>query len=423
MTVSLAACGGKTNEPKDDSNKKKGEVSISWWGGDERHTATIAAIDKFKELNPDIKVTSTYSAWTGWEDKMSTQFYSKSAPDVNQINWNWITSFSSDGSAFADLNDYSEIIDLTQFPKEALEKCTIADKLQGIPIAMTGRIFYYNKTTFDKAGISVPTSYEELLAAGKTFKEKLGDEYYPLVLTELDRMFLMVSYLQSVYGKEWVEDGKLQYNQKQIEEGMEFIQGLEKNHVIPAIQTVKGDGAESMDKNPKWMEGTYAGILEWDTSANKFKEALNEGQEFVVGDFFKDFGKYQGGMTKVSMAFAISESASDKEASAKLINFLLNDPEGVALMGSERGVPLSAIALKTVEDKGLLDETVAQANEKVMEWSKFSIDPMFEDSKLKAEPDGLYWDVMAGLSYGDYDVKTAAEMLIEGVDDVLSSKK
>ena len=45
------------------------QLSLSWWGGDSRHEATLAAIDKFMELNPDIEVKATYGAWDGWEEK------------------------------------------------------------------------------------------------------------------------------------------------------------------------------------------------------------------------------------------------------------------------------------------------------------------------------------------------------------------
>lgn len=102
---------------------------------------------------------------------------------------------------------------------------------------MTGRIFYWNKATFDKAGISVPKSLAELKAAGETFKTKLGEEYYPLVLGEYDRMILMVYYLESVYGKAWVENEKLQYSAEEIQEGLKFIQSLEDAHVTPSIKT------------------------------------------------------------------------------------------------------------------------------------------------------------------------------------------
>ena len=43
------------------------------------------------------------------------------------------------------------------------------------------------------------------MAAGKTFQEKLGDDYYPLHLGAYDRMILMVFYLESKYGKDWAD--------------------------------------------------------------------------------------------------------------------------------------------------------------------------------------------------------------------------
>lgn len=446
MVLSMAACGSKTDSKtsdattdtttdaaadasKDDAKDTatdssadgKTVITFSWWGGDSRHEATLKAIDKFMEANPDIEVKPNYGAWDGWEEKMATGFATGTGSDVTQINWNWLTSFSSDGSVFADLNEYKDIIDLTQFDQTKLDLCTVAGKLQAVPVSMTGRIFYWNKATFEKAGISVPTSLEELKKAGETFKTKLGDEYYPIALGEFDRAILMVYYLESVYGKPWVEDNKLQYTEEEIQKGLEFIKSLEDAHVTPTIETITGDGADSLDKNPKWMNGVYAGIFEWDSSASKFESALVEGQEFVVGDYFKDMGEYQGGFSKVSLGFSISESAANKEACAKLVNFLLNEEEGVKIMASERGIPLSKAALQICTDNDLLNKTVAEANGKVLAWTQFALDPKFEDAKLKNNPDGVYYDVMQGLSYGDYDLSTATTTLIDGINGVLGN--
>jgi oligogalacturonide transport system substrate-binding protein len=394
-------------------------IKFSWWGGDTRHEATLKAVEKFQETYPWITVESNYGAWTGWEESMATAFATKTAPDVNQINWNWITSFSSDGSAFKDLNEYSSIIDLSNFDQAALDQCTLVGELQGIPVSMTGRIFYWNKSTFEKAGIATPTTLEELYAAGETFKTKLGDDYYPIALGEYDRSILLVYYLESVYGKAWVADGKLQYTAEEIQKGLEFIKTLEDKHVTPSIKTILGDGAESLDKNPKWMEGKYAGIFEWDSSASKFRDALAEGQEFIVGDYLKDMGEFQGGFSKVSLAFAISESTEHPEECAMLINFLLNEDAGIEIMAAERGIPLSNKALTLCTDKGLLDPTVTEANKKILSWVKFPLDPKFEAAELKST-DGTYYDVMAGLSYGDYSVEDAAQTLIDGINAVLA---
>ena len=441
MALSLAACGSSSNSAETTAASAAAEettagepagaeglavnttdpitITMSWWGGDARHEATMAAVEAFMAKYPNITVEMQYAAWSGWEDKMSASFATGTAPDVNQINWNWITSFSSDGSAFYDLNKVSDILDLTQFSDSVLSDCTVANELQGVPISMTGRIFYWNKTTFDQAGLETPSTLADLMAAGPVFQEKLGDDYYPLAMNELDRTIFMVFYLESKYGKAWVENNELQYTAEEIQDGLSFIKSLEDAHVIPTIKTLANDGADSLDKNPKWMEGKYAGIFEWDSSANKFHDALNEGQEFVVGEELPDMGVYQGGFSKVSMCFAISETTEHPAECAALINFLLNEEEGVKLMGSERGIPASAAGLQICEENNLLNPLVAVANGKGMDYVRFLLGPKCEAAALK-NTDGVYYDVQAGLSYGDYDVETAADVLIEGVEEVLN---
>lgn len=399
---------------------EKIKITFSWWGGDARHEATQQAIAKYEELNPNIDIVEQFGAWSGWEDAMSTQFYAGTAPDINQVNWNWLTSYSSDGKVFADMNAYADYFDLTQYDQAALDQCTVAGKLQAIPVSMTGRIFYWNTKTFEAAGIAVPTSLAELKAAGEKFKTVLGDDYYPLACGEYDRMILMVHYLESKYNKAWVVDNKLNYTEAEIAEGLQFLSDLEAAHVMPTIATIDGDGADSLDKNPKWIEGKYAGIFEWDSSASKFSKALADNSGFVVGDYFADMGDAKGGFSKVSLGFAISETAANKEECAKFLNFLLNEDEGTAIMSSQRGIPLSKAALANCVNNDLLDKQVTEANGKVLAWVSFGLDPKFEDSALKGDPDGVYYDALSGLSYGDYDVAKAAKVMYEGISEVLA---
>lgn len=412
MTLSLTAVASA-------ADYEECELTISWWGGEDRHTATQEAIDLFMETYPGITVNATYAAWDGWEEKMATAFAGGTAQDVNQVNWNWITQYDADGTTFLDLNTVSDIVDLSQIGESYLAMCQIADTQAALPVAMTGRIFYWDKTSFDEVGIAIPTSYAELLAAGEAFKN-YNEDYYPLALGEYDRMILMVYYLESVYGKDWVVDNTLQYTQEEIEAGLTFIQGLEDAHVIPSIQTIAGDGASSLDQNQKWIDGVYAGIFEWDSSASKFEKALAEGREFVVGDYFADFGEYKGGYTKVSLAWAINGSTAHPKEAAMLLNFLMNDPEASKILNSQRGIPVSAAALKAADEAGLLDAKTVEANGKVLAWASNALDPLFEDSRLKSS-DGVYYDVMAGLSYGDYDVAEAAQILIDGINEVLGA--
>ena len=46
------------------------------------------------------------------------------------------------------------------------------------------------------------------------------------------------------------------------------------------------------------------------------------------------------------MVFSISANSDKQQAAAEILNCLLNEPEGIDAMGSERGVPSSAVAAK-----------------------------------------------------------------------------
>jgi oligogalacturonide transport system substrate-binding protein len=306
-------------------------IRFDWWGGDTRHKATQAAVDAFMKKYPGIKVEVNFGAWTDWETARALEYQAGNGSDLTQINYSWINDYDADGSTFLDLNTESNVIDLTQYDSTLLKTCNdVKGQLAGIPLAVTGRTFYWNKTTFTKAGISTPTSLDELIAAGKTFKEKLGDDYYPLELGEYDRMLFVSFYLQAQTGEPIIDqNGKLTVTQDQLKHGLRLIKKLEDNHVIPTQATMAGDGNVTLNENPKFIDGHYAGVFEWDSAPAKYIKNLGEGQELVVGGELKGLGdKASGVSSKVSMLFAITKTSQHPHEAAMLLNYLVNDRRG-----------------------------------------------------------------------------------------------
>lgn len=412
--VTSAASGAQTDS--DSSGQEPVTIRFSWWGGENRHNATNAAVEAFEKEYPWITVETEYSSWDGWTDKVATQLAGGTAPDLMQINWNWLYQFSSDGSKFVDLNDYKDIISLDNWSEENLKAMTVAGKLQGVPISITGKLPMYNKTTFDKAGIAVPSSIADLRVAGKTFQEKLGDDYYPLAEEGYERMLWTIMYLQEKYGKEWIKDLTVNYTVDEVTDGMEWINSLEEDHVFPKIATIEGDGAENFLSNKKWMNGTYAGITEYDSNVQEIADSLDEGQELVLGDYPTDMGPNPAGMSKVSQGFAITETSEHKKEAALLLEYITSNETGVKLMGTERGTVCNIAARKILEDAGLLSGMTLEGNQKVMEFCHYTFDPNFENSALK-ERTGTYYEVFDNLSAGA-DPKEMAQYLIDSVNEV-----
>lgn len=388
------------------------ELRFNWWGGDARHEATLAAIQKFQEKYPNITVKAEYESFTGHEEKVALSIKSGSAADVMQLDWGWVFDYSPNGDNFYDLNKVSNIINLDNYTDADKTLFTINDHLEALPISKTGRVFYWNKDTFEKVGVAFPTTLDELVAAGKAF-EAYDAGYYPLITKELDRAFLMTYYLESKYGKNWVENGELQYTADEIADGFDFLKMLEDNHVMPTLETVAGDGADLIDTNPNWINGHYAGIFLYDTSVVKHAQAVTEGT-CVLGDFVK-MGDYQGGVTKVTQALGISAKSEHPAEAAALIQFLMAEKDGVVILGDTRGIPANKEGLSYLD---LGDSDVAKANEKVLEWSDFQLDPTFERASFTGA-DGSFYNALQMASYGEQSSAEAAETVINGVNKEL----
>ena len=398
-------------------------LSISWWGGDSRHAAYQSALEAFQAEHSNITVEPTFAAWSGWEEKMAAAFIAGNAQDVCQVNWNWLYNYSADGSKFVDLNTTSKFIDLTQWDSAAMDACYVANSQQCVPVSMTGRIFYWNMTTFNKAGITeVPKSLDDLMAAGKAFQEKLGDDYYPLHLGAYDRMILMVFYLESKYGKDWADPvtSTLNYTEEEIAEGLAFIKSLVDNHVMMNLKTYYSANSDTAThQSNEWITGKIAGIFEWDSAATKYSSALDDANKdgFTVGEEIK-FGDYNGGFSKVSMGLAITKTCEHPAEAATLINFLLNEEKGASIMGSECGIPASKAGLKFAQDAGAVKSLVAEANAKVMAFTTNKLDPLFENNDLKASGTGIYQEVFDNIDYGDQTPEEAVETLLDGMESV-----
>lgn len=437
ITIGSTACGGTATIAPTDADRQtatkaesaapsqateSGErvnLRISWWGGDSRHEKTLKALELFMEKHPNITVDADYGSWNGWTEKISTQLAGNAAPDVMQTNWNWLYQFSADGSKYADLNEFKDVFeDFKDYDPDTLATCFIAGKQQALPISTTGKVFYWNKSTFDKAGIDIPVSFQELIDAGHVFRDKLGDDYYPLALFEYERMLLMVYYLESKYEKLWAVDNKLNYTVEELTDGLQWIQSLEENHVLPSISHLVGQGADAIEKNPDWMSGKYAGFFEWDSAQKKFAEALEPGQEFVLGEYISGFDKKLAGIYKISQTWAISERCEHKREAAELISFLVSDPEVVKLLGTERGIVTNASARQILTDSGMMTGLTAEGNALAMANANYPLDPNFENSALK-DPTGHYFEVMAALSDGE-DPASLAQELYDNISSVYS---
>ena len=151
-----------------------------------------------------------------------------------QVNWPWLPLFSPDGTGPADLNDYADIIDLSQWSDSLLATGTRNGHLNGLPVSITGRVLFANTETFAEAGIDVPDSWDGMTEAAATFKSELGDNYYPFDAATYNAMLITALYASQKTGVGFIDpvSNEIAWDVTTLAEAIEFYQGLADNGVV-----------------------------------------------------------------------------------------------------------------------------------------------------------------------------------------------
>src|SRR5690606_10872867 len=88
--------------------KKDVSLRFSWWGGDVRHEATLAAIEAYKKIAPHVTIEAEYQGFDGYEQKVKTQLASSTAPDIMQLDSPWLPELTK-SDFFLDLSAQAEM--------------------------------------------------------------------------------------------------------------------------------------------------------------------------------------------------------------------------------------------------------------------------------------------------------------------------
>lgn len=416
----LVACGsGKANNSDSgETQDGKVELRMSWWGNDDRHKDTLAAIKKFEEANPNITVKAEYSGWDGIVEKMATQIAGGTEADVMQMNYDWYTTYSKDGNGFANLNDYSDIIDLSGYTDETLSAGTIDGKLNGVPHGENSYVFGLNKTKYAEFGIDINDlkTWDDYYAAADQFPEG----YYPLSFKSFNEPMI---YLTQKYGKAFMDnEGNINYSEKQLTEGLEWYQSLMDKKVIPtAKEMTETVGTSHLSTVKEFIDGKYDGAPDWTGGLASYSAALKEnGMELVIPTFPTiEEGQKAGVIKKPSMLFSISKNSKHPEEAAKFLNFLLNDPDGVKALGTSRGLPVNTKALEILEDAGQVDELSKSAAEFTKNTEGIIESPYYEMSQVVEAYKGPFEE----FGMGQASAKEAAKAIIENTEAAVEEIK
>lgn len=393
-------------------------LRFAWWGGAGRHEATLKAIALFEQQNPGLKIKAEYMGFNGYLERLTTQIAGGSEPDVMQINWAWLAMFSKRGNGFLDLEQHRALLALDQFSPEDLNAGRVAGKLNALPSAYTARVFLWNKAAFDRAGVALPTTWDELFAAGPAFKAKLGDQAYPLDGELYDMILLAQAYVQQKYGTPYVDplEPRVAMSPAAALEWVQTYRRLVTEHVATPLplRASLGGAEKPTEQQQDWVVGNWAGNFTWDSAIPLRAATLNPQQKLVLGDFPTLPGASVSGMFgRPTVMLAVGRNCKQPELAARLVNFMLTDPAAARILGKTRGVPAARSQREVLVQANKLPAMELAAHEQIKKQrdaGRVPVPaPLFEHARLHK----FMREVFETVAYGKTTDQEAARRLVE----------
>lgn len=395
-------------------------LRFSWWGAGERHEATLKAMRAFEAKNPGVTIKGEYMGYDGYVDKLSTQLAGNTEPDVMQLDWAWISQFSKDGNGFYDLKK-TPVLNLDSFVNSAWKTGLVNGKVNAVPVSYTARVFLMNKSTWDKAGLPLPKTWDDLFAAGKVFEQKLGKEYYPMDGQLNDTLLMAQSYMWQKTGKPWIYPNmaKVAYTEAETLEWVRLYKRMVAEHVVPPqqyrVSAAGGNPETPTEQMTDWATGKFAGDFTWDST---FKPRLStpKGQTFDVGPYLTMPGAKNSGMIgRPSMMLAVGKNSKNPEMAAKFINWMLNSPDAADILGTVRGVSMSTPYRAQLLKNNKFTAVEMKAMKQIESTKIDTPSPIAEYSRMQS------WvrEVFEKAVLGKITEQEAAKMLVDDTNAIL----
>lgn len=408
VLVGCKSGASKASSTASDSTQKV-TLRMMWWGSQTRHDQYIAMLKLYMQEHPNVTVQYEYGGFDTYWDKVATMAAAKNLPDVWQDSVAYILSYAQKGQ-LVDMTPYikDKTINCSDWDKVFLNLGVINGKNYGLTLGNSAFCMIYDPDILAKAGVKTPSldwTWDDYIADIKQIKEKTGiygDSQFPSNILEGYQMYLRQNGQSGLFNS--ARDA-LSYNKTDLWTKI-FTQEkamLDGGYVTPLAESVNMQSIEQT--GVATGKAAFLGIV---NSNQAVAASKARGKDLALTSYPHAKGEKQAGnFVGPTMFIGISQTSANKLESAKLVNFILNDPDANKLSLEEKGVPASAAVRKAVDP--LLTVTGQRVSEYVASIAKIA--PAFDNiyPSNYSQINDLYNKLVQDMMFGRISIEEAGK--------------
>jgi multiple sugar transport system substrate-binding protein len=347
-TMGLGACAPGSQGGGSQAGGQQGgatNLALAWWGNPTRNKNTDAMIAEYMKANPDVKIEAQPGEFSSYWDKLATQTAGGQAPDIIQMDMNYISEYGSRG-ALLDLKD----VDTSKFVEGTVESGRINDKLVGINAGINSALFFANPKVFEKAKMDLPDdttwTWDQMIEVGAEVAAKAG---VPIGAAEVFGHDAAFGTFVRQNGKELFTPDGLGFDVAEAQAWYDLMVKAQKAKAIGTPEQISEEAAKPLDQKALVL-GNAA--MFWSNS-NQLEAISNAaGGDYVMeplrGPSLTGKATDRKTWYKASMLWSASAKTQNPEAAVAWINWFANDEAAANIDKAERGIPPNSEILTAV---------------------------------------------------------------------------